>query len=175
MIDPSAIGDDLLACLDAALETHPEPPAVTMLRTGTGEADALIGLNGAVECCSGLGIVRWAGTDPTAGPTLEPYSVATQCQPFGWAFRYELVIYRCPPTTSGRLPTSAEWGEAAAIQSEDLSALIRAVVCCFAEKEWSWTIGTSEPVGIEAQCTGVRLPVTVSVPGDQWPDCCTSA
>lgn len=173
MVDPLQIWDTLVACLTDESAGLSPPLAKVTHRTGTGAADALIGIDGNNECCN-LGIVRHTGIVPTDNPELSQSDDTTSCGPFGWAVSFDLAIYRCPPTSNMHIPTINDWADAAKTQIDDATAINRAIVCCFDDQfpDTDWIIGQTEPLVIESACTGISVSVTVALAADEWPGCC---
>lgn len=178
------IASELLDCLEFAFGPdfdHPQPPALICHRTGTGatvaQFDPKTGKN---ECCQGLAYVRATPFGPTlGGDTVEFNRSASQgvTNCFGgWAVSFEIGALRCWPHAGG-YATCDQWATATFNVLEDAAALRRSILCCFAPAheelgDLSIIMGTWAPAGIQGQCVGGSIPLTIGVNDRSRFDCC---
>lgn len=182
MSDPVVwpILDELLECLQTAFTdgNHPRPPALICHRTGNGNSIPQLKRSGTTvvnECCEGLAYVRLSTFYPTAGGlALEFNRQAGNC--FNdVVVAAELGALRCWPHLGG-YATCDDWALNAEAVAEDAAALRRAIKCCWGagdtrEDGLDALMGQWVPAGIDGQCVGGILPVTIGTV-DADLDCC---
>lgn len=183
MTDPIAwpIQSEFLDCLTEAFTSpqwaHPEPPKLICHRTGNGQSIPQINPRTKVnECCGGLAWVRLVSFYPTTGDRqLSPASSLDNCFHM-WAVSLQLGALRCWPH-AGKYATCDNWATNAFLVDEDAAALRRAVKCCFTPTHQTEAdgigaiMGAWAAAGVDGQCVGGVLPVTVGpIPGGA--DCC---
>ncbi len=171
------LAEELLDCLRFGFLDfdHPAPPELICHRIGTGSAVAQFDpKSGKNECCKGLAWVRPTPFGPTLGGESLEFNRsasmgATNC--FGqWAVSFELGALRCWPHAGG-YATCDDWATVAYNVYEDAAALRRAIRCCWIpahEDEGTLTtiVGVWNPAGIQGQCVGGSMSVTIGV-GDR--------
>jgi hypothetical protein len=83
------------------------------------------------------------------------------------AFQLEIGIVRCKPTGTnsnlrGYTPPSLEQNvEALRLQTADVGAMRRAVLCCFADGDTDYILGSYQPLAGDADCLGGTFTVFV--------------
>lgn len=179
------IAEELLDCLKIAFEDdgqHLDPPGLICHRTGTGATVAQFDpAEGTNECCHGLAWVRATPFGPTlAGDTLEFNRSATMgvtnCGG-AWSVGMEIGSLRCWPH-AGSYPSCDDWATTAYNVLADAAALRRAVICCFAPNyedthALQVIVEPWRPAGIQGQCVGGTIPLTIGVNDRSRFDCCT--
>lgn len=137
------IANQLLSCLNTAVNSKANPPANICLRIGddiAADADLYSNL-----CCEGLAYVSMGEVYP-ADDLFSRQQTATRATaracPFpAWAVVMRLGILRCAPAgTTTTMPSCNDWNSAAAQMFLD-SASIREAACCFR----SYWFGTGDP------------------------------
>jgi len=136
---------ELLACLQAALESNSNPPAHFRLVPGL-SADADISQE-EDTCCSGMAWVRVDQLFPVAPdgfPT--PYTQAfSVCREPSWAARMEMGVYRCVDMgTLDEVVPDANWTAAATQVLLDASAM-RIAACCMQDLLNPDALGPDDP------------------------------
>lgn len=115
--------------------------------------------------CGGQAWVRLVQAFPSIdfpGPSLELRNCVSPL-----AFELEVGIVRCKPvgTSSGvrgYVPPTLEQNVAALrLQTADIAAMRRAVLCCFGENDTDYILGTYTPVTPDGDCLGGAFTVYV--------------
>jgi hypothetical protein len=181
--DPVAwpILEELLECVQTAfydLGDHPDPPPLICHRTGAGTTIPQfrsVGTKVENECCGGLAWVRLRTFYPTAGSMAMEFA-----QRAGNCFedivvQADLGALRCWPHAGG-YASCEDWATNARGVAEDAAALRRAIKCCWGtgdtrEDGLDAMMGQWVPAGIDGQCVGGILPVTIGTIGAGL-DCC---
>jgi len=182
MTDPSQglsiqLAQAALACLCAAVQERPNPPANCCFRAGlspAGDADIYTDL-----CCEGLAYVMPGDSWPTAiFPNMDITRQANApCGIVSWVQEYRVGIMRCSPTgTDTEMPTCEDW-TAAAIQSLYDAESLRRAMCCF--RPTAYLIPEMDGMSIVVNrlqqgdplggCIERWLTVQVQLPGDCCP------
>lgn len=184
MSDPVVwpILDELLSCLESAFDPeqwgHPDPPALICHRTGNGTSIPQFKLVGDAvenECCGGLAWVRLQTFYTTAGGiNLEFNQRAGNCFD-DIVTVVELGALRCWPHAGGYAECE-DWALNAERCADDAAALRRAIKCCWGagsdrDDGLDAMMGQWVPAGIQGQCVGGILPVTIGTSSGNA-DCC---
>lgn len=182
MTDPVVwpILDEMLECLRSAFENwdHPAPPELICHRTGNGNSIPQfkqVGQQVENECCKGLAWVRLRTFYTTAGGlTLDFNPRAGNCFD-DLVTVVELGALRCWPHLGG-YATCDDWATTTERVAEDAAALRRAIKCCWGagstrEDGLDAIMGQWVPAGMDGQCVGGVLPVTIGT-SPALADCC---
>lgn len=163
MTNAIVLAQELLACLQTALDAGPAPiaPAHVMLRAGE-RVTPLLGTT-RDECCEGLAWVRIAGMSGVRQlGELDNVTCFSQER----TLTLELGVVRCAPsaTTQG-VPSEDQWFTAASLLDADMGAMEAAVCCAFGDLEGSAAeevaVGAYEPTGVDGNCIGGIMTVGV--------------
>lgn len=165
MTSAIVLAQELLACLETALGTRPNPPPASkiMLRAGE-EVTPLLG-TGTDECCTGLGWVRIASVSGVR-QLGELQNVA--CFQQERTLTLELGVARCAPSApvSG-VPTEDQWAASAFQLDADMGAMEAAICCAFGDLDGSVaeevSVGDYRPFGIDGNCIGGTMTVLVRI------------
>jgi hypothetical protein len=106
-----------------------------------------------------VGVSVLAGVEEAANPCTAPLQALV-----------EVGIARCAPTggDDGSPPTLAQQLDAAALQTADMAAALRAIRCCEALSPKDFAITQWTPIGPEGVCLGGAWAVLL-FEGDSWP------
>lgn len=158
------VAQELLACLNTALQARPAPPANIMLRPGE-EVTPLLSKTGD-ECCQGLAWVRVSGA--VVSPSFDERASGT-CAIQSRRYTLEMGVVRCAPTPGvSEVPTADQWNTLAAQLDSDLDAM-EAALCCvetFVKSRGLFppTFGEYSPIGQDGNCIGGT--VTIELEAD---------
>lgn len=168
------LANSLLECLQGALESRPNPPAVFCLRTG---AEVQLGISiFEDECRCGTAWVRPSSFIPSLEfPTQD--EAWTPCNPEQWAIGLEMGVARCAEWgTAEELPTCTQWTDLTRQIAFDRQAMT-AAACCFNELLPALLKEPNPPTilrpweqrTIEGMCAGSSMEILVGVTGHS---CC---
>lgn len=170
--------DEMLSCLEDAFASHEDPPAQICHRAGSGltvaQFKVTAGRTAENECCGGLAWVRLQTFYPTGGDEQLEFNPRLSNCFDGLAVGLELGVLRCWPR-AGAHASCDDWADVTRMVAADAAALRRAIACCWepAHKEVgpAAVMGQWQAAGIEGQCVGGILPVTIGEV-DRTPECC---
>lgn len=153
------VAQELLDCLNTALQARPAPPANIMLRPGEEVTPLLSTVRD--ECCEGLAWVRVASH--TVSPSFDERASGT-CAVRGRRYTLEMGVVRCAPTPGASgIPTADQWNTLAAQLDSDLDAM-EAALCCvepFVKSRGLFppVAGEYSPRGQDGNCIGGTLTI----------------
>jgi hypothetical protein len=157
-MDISGILDDLSTCLCAQILTDGLPPVCTCGVMPGSE----VALDYAGDCDSACGMawVRLTSSYPSVSigqPTARPGNCSA-----GIGIEVEIGIMRCIDLGDGtNPPVLADMKAAADLQYADMVAMLRAIACCRASKDW--LLGTYIPYGPQGGMVGGIMPLALLV------------
>lgn len=155
----------MLGCLATQVDQLPKKPKNVGLRPGA-QAPIMLSTN-RDECCEGLAWVRVTKVVPSSTNNWPSADVTPQggCGTKMVAISLEIGIVRCAPTKPAqKIPSVEEWNEVAEATYLDFTAMSRAI-CCFQE-QWRYLtlVGDWTPLGVDGNCVGGTINVTVAAP-----------
>ena len=149
---------DLSICLCAQIEIDGLPP--TCFCGVMPGAEVAMDYAGDCDSVCGMAWVRLIAAYPSSsiGAASErPGNCA-----MGIGFDIEMGIVRCLDVgESGEPPTPESMAESALLQSADMMAMWRAVICCNGSKDWM--MGQYQPYGPEGALVGGMFQIAVTV------------
>lgn len=163
MTNAIQLAQELLVCLEDALQTGPNPPPLNkiMLRAGS-EVTPLLG-TGTDECCTGLGWVRIASI---SGVRTLGERDNVSCFSQERTLTLEMGVARCAPSSDiSDVPTEDDWMAVALQLDADQGAMEAAICCAFGELDGlaaeEVAVGDYLPFGVDGNCIGGTMQVLI--------------